>query len=101
MLAQTNHIPRARVDQVLEMTGLTSLSGHRAGTFSPGMTQRPGMAAALLGDPQVLLFGEPVNGPNPDGIRWVRNLLKDLAREGRTSSSPATSRPRWLLPPMR
>jgi len=83
MLAETNHIPRARVDEVLEMTGLTSVSRRRAGKFSLGMTQRLGIAAALLGDPGVLLFDEPVNGLDPDGIRWVRNLLKGLAREGR------------------
>ncbi len=84
MLAQTNSIPRARVDEVLEMTGLTSVGGRRAGKFSLGMAQRLGMAAALLGDPEVLLCDEPVNGLDPDGVRWVRNLLKSLAREGRT-----------------
>jgi ABC-2 type transport system ATP-binding protein len=84
MLAETNSIPPARVGEVLEMTGLTSVSRRRAGKFSLGMTQRLGMAAALLGDPQVVLFDEPVNGLDPDGVRWVRNLLKGLAREGRT-----------------
>jgi ABC-2 type transport system ATP-binding protein len=88
MLAQTNSIQRARVDEVLEMTGLTSVSRRQAGTFPLAMTQRLGMAAALLGDPEVLLFDEPVNGPvnglDPDGVRWVRNLLKGLAREGWT-----------------
>jgi len=84
MLAETNSIPRARVDEMLEMTGLTSASRRRAGKFSLGMTQRLGIAAALLGDPEVLLFDEPVNGLDPDGVRWVRNLLNDLAREGRT-----------------
>jgi ABC-2 type transport system ATP-binding protein len=83
MLAETNGIPRSRVDEVLEMTGLASVSRRRAGKFSLGMTQRLGIAAALLGDPAVLLFDEPVNGLDPDGIRWVRNLLKGLAREGR------------------
>ena len=84
MLAQTNSIPLARVDEVLEMTGISSVSRRRAGKFSLGMTQRLGMAAALLGDPDVLLCDEPVNGLDPDGVRWVRNLLKSLAREGRT-----------------
>jgi ABC-2 type transport system ATP-binding protein len=84
MLAQTNSIPRARVDEMLEIVGLTSVSHRRAGKFSLGMTQRLGMAAAMLGDPEVLLFDEPVNGLDPDGVRWLRNLLKGLAREGRT-----------------
>src|SRR6202020_1088935 len=64
--------------------GLTAVAGQRAGKFSLGMGQRLGIAAALLGDPGVLLFDEPVNGLDPDGIRWVRNLLKGLAQEGRT-----------------
>src|SRR5665213_775985 len=84
MLAQTNRIPRTRVDEVLETVGLTSVASQRAGKFSLGMGQRLGIAAALLGDPELLLFDEPVNGLDPDGIRWVRNLLKGLAREGRT-----------------
>ncbi|MCU1494101.1 MAG: export transporter ATP-binding protein [Acidimicrobiaceae bacterium] len=84
MLAQTNRISRRRVDEVLEIVGLSSVAGRRAGKFSLGMGQRLGIAAALLGDPEVLLFDEPVNGLDPDGIRWVRNLLKGLAREGRT-----------------
>ena len=83
-LAQTNDIPRARVDEVLELVGLTSVARKRAGTFSLGMGQRLGIAAALLGDPGVLLFDEPVNGLDPQGIRWVRMLLKSLAGEGRT-----------------
>lgn len=84
MLAESNDIPLERVDDVLETVGLTDVAGQRAGKFSLGMGQRLGIAAALLGDPDVLLFDEPVNGLDPDGIRWVRNLLKDLARDGRT-----------------
>src|ERR1700690_3828154 len=84
MLAQTNHIANARVDELLEVVGLTEVAGKRAGKFSLGMGQRLGIAAALLGDPEVLLFDEPVNGLDPDGIRWVRNLLKGLASDGRT-----------------
>ena len=84
MLAETNHISMARVDELLDVVGLTSVAGKRAGKYSLGMGQRLGIAAALLGDPEVLLFDEPVNGLDPDGIRWVRNLLKGLAREGRT-----------------
>ncbi|HTX01657.1 MAG TPA: ABC transporter ATP-binding protein, partial [Acidimicrobiales bacterium] len=84
MLAQANRIPPRRVDELLELVGLTSVAHRRAGKFSLGMSQRLGIAAALLGDPGVLLFDEPVNGLDPDGIRWVRNLLKGLAAEGRT-----------------
>jgi ABC-2 type transport system ATP-binding protein len=84
MLAEANHIASRRVDEVLEIVGLSSVAGQRAGKFSLGMSQRLGIAAALLGDPEVLLFDEPVNGLDPDGIRWVRNLLRGLAREGRT-----------------
>jgi ABC-2 type transport system ATP-binding protein len=84
MLAEANHIARRRVSEVLEIVGLTSVARRRAGKFSLGMGQRLGIAAALLGDPEVLLFDEPVNGLDPDGIRWVRNLLKGLAAEGRT-----------------
>ena len=83
-LAQTNGIPRSRVDAVLELVGLADVARRRAGAFSLGIGQRLGMAAALLGDPGVLLFDEPVNGLDPEGIRWVRNLLKGLAAEGRT-----------------
>ena len=83
-LAQTNDIPRSRVDEVLDVVGLTSVAHKRAGTFSLGMGQRLGIAGALLGDPSVLLFDEPINGLDPEGIRWVRNLLKGLGREGRT-----------------
>jgi ABC-2 type transport system ATP-binding protein len=84
MLAQTNRIPATRVDEVLDRVGLTEVAGQRAGKFSLGMGQRLGIAAALLGDPGTLLFDEPVNGLDPDGIRWIRNLLRGLAREGRT-----------------
>ncbi len=84
MLAETNQITLRRVDEVLELVGLADASNRRAGKFSLGMGQRLGIAAALLGDHEVLLFDEPVNGLDPDGIRWVRNLLKGLAGEGRT-----------------
>ena len=83
-LARSNAIPRRRVDEVLDVVGLTSVAGKRAGKFSLGMGQRLGIAAALLGDPGVLLFDEPVNGLDPEGIRWVRTLCKALAAEGRT-----------------
>ncbi len=83
-LAHTNSIPRARVDEVLGMVGLDSVAGRRAGRFSLGMSQRLGIASALLGDPGVLLFDEPVNGLDPEGILWVRTLLTSLAAEGRT-----------------
>ncbi|HEY3841717.1 MAG TPA: ATP-binding cassette domain-containing protein [Acidimicrobiales bacterium] len=83
-LAQTNDIPRSRVDEVLDLVGIANVAHKRAGTFSLGMGQRLGIAAALLGDPGVLLFDEPINGLDPEGIRWVRNLLKGLAQDGRT-----------------
>jgi ABC-2 type transport system ATP-binding protein len=83
-LAQSNSIARGRVDEVLELVGLTAVARKRAGKFSLGMGQRLGIAAALLGDPPVLLFDEPVNGLDPEGIRWVRTLCKNLAAEGRT-----------------
>jgi len=83
-LSLANDIPSGRVDEVLDQVGLTSVAGRRVGKFSLGMTQRLGIAAALLGDPGVLLFDEPVNGLDPEGIRWVRNFLRDLAGEGRT-----------------
>jgi ABC-2 type transport system ATP-binding protein len=84
MLAEANRIPLRRVEEVLNAVGLASVAGQRAGKYSLGMAQRLGIAAALLGDPGVLIFDEPVNGLDPDGIRWVRNLLKGLAAEGRT-----------------
>ncbi len=83
-LAQSNDIPRSRIDAVLEMVGLTEVANKRAGKFSLGMGQRLGIAGALLGDPGILLFDEPINGLDPEGILWVRNLLKRLASEGRT-----------------
>jgi ABC-2 type transport system ATP-binding protein len=83
-LAASNDLPTARVDEVLGLVGLTEVARKRVGTFSLGMGQRLGIAAALLGDPGVLLFDEPINGLDPEGILWVRNLLKGLAAEGRT-----------------
>lgn len=83
-LALSNGIGRARVDQVLELVGLARVARKRAGSFSLGMAQRLGIAAALLGDPPVLLFDEPVNGLDPEGVLWIRNLLKSLAAQGRT-----------------
>ena len=82
-LAASNDIPRSRVEEVLGQVGLAEVAGRRAGTFSLGMAQRLGIAAALLGDPEVLLLDEPVNGLDPEGIRWVRDLLRSLAAEGR------------------
>ncbi|HVX21906.1 MAG TPA: ATP-binding cassette domain-containing protein [Acidimicrobiales bacterium] len=83
-LALSNDIPLRRVDEVLDLVGLASVAGRRAGKFSLGMSQRLGIAAAILGDPGVLLFDEPVNGLDPEGIRWVRHFLRGLAAEGRT-----------------
>jgi ABC-2 type transport system ATP-binding protein len=83
MLAEANRIGRRRVDEVLELVGLTSVARMRAGKLSLGMGQRLGIAAALLGDPGVLLFDEPANGLDPEGIRWARNLLRGLAGDGR------------------
>jgi len=82
-LAQTNDIASGRVDEVLELVGLAGVARKRAGKFSLGMTQRLGIAAALLGDPGLLLFDEPINGLDPEGILWVRTLLRRLASEGR------------------
>ncbi|NIH77746.1 ABC transporter ATP-binding protein [Amycolatopsis viridis] len=83
-MAKSNHLPARRVDEVLETVGLTSVAGKRAGGFSLGMSQRLGIAAALLGDPEVLLFDEPVNGLDPEGILWIRKFMHRLADEGRT-----------------
>jgi ABC-2 type transport system ATP-binding protein len=83
-LAQSNGIGRSRVDEVLDAVGLRSVARKRSGGFSLGMGQRLGIAAALLGDPRVLMFDEPVNGLDPEGVLWIRNLLKSLAAEGRT-----------------
>ena len=83
-LAQSNRIPARRVDQVLEIVGLHDVARRRVGTFSLGMSQRLGIAGALLGDPQVLMFDEPVNGLDPEGIVWIRNLFRSLADDGRT-----------------
>ena len=83
-LAQTNDIPRTRVDEVLSVVGLSEVAGKRSKGFSLGMSQRLGIAATLLGDPEILMFDEPVNGLDPEGILWIRNLMKRLAAEGRT-----------------
>ena len=83
-LAATHRIPLRRVDEVLELVGLAEVARRRAGSFSLGMGQRLGVAAALLGDPKVVLLDEPVNGLDPEGVRWIRELLRDLASRGRT-----------------
>ena len=83
-LAQSNNLPARRVDEVLALVGLTEVARKRSKGFSLGMGQRLGIAAALLGDPQVLMFDEPVNGLDPEGILWIRNFMKQLAAEGRT-----------------
>jgi ABC-2 type transport system ATP-binding protein len=83
-LAAVNDVPSQRIDEVLDIVGLTSVARGRAGKFSLGMAQRLGIAGALLGDPGVLIFDEPINGLDPEGIRWLRHLLRDLASEGRT-----------------
>ncbi|MEV0400171.1 ABC transporter ATP-binding protein [Actinoallomurus sp. NPDC050550] len=82
-LAATTGIPRSRVDEVIDLVGLRDVARKRAGGFSLGMGQRLGIASALLGDPKTLILDEPVNGLDPEGILWIRNLLKDLAAEGR------------------
>ncbi|HEX3842268.1 MAG TPA: ATP-binding cassette domain-containing protein [Acidimicrobiales bacterium] len=83
-LADSNGIPRRRVAEVLEVVGLSDVAGRRVGTFSLGMNQRLGIAAALIGDPETVMFDEPINGLDPEGIVWIRNLMKSLASEGRT-----------------
>jgi len=83
-LAQSNRIPGRRVAEVLEIVGLDQAAGKRAKGLSLGMAQRAGIAAALLGDPEILLLDEPVNGLDPEGIRWIRGLMRQLAAEGRT-----------------
>lgn len=83
-LARTHGLSKRRVDEVLELTGLMSVAGKRVGGYSLGMGQRLGIAAALLGDPEVLIFDEPVNGLDPEGVRWVRHMCRSLAAEGRT-----------------
>jgi ABC-2 type transport system ATP-binding protein len=82
-MAESNDLPRRRVGEVLELVGLSSVAGRRTGGFSLGMAQRLGIAAALLGDPPVLLLDEPVNGLDPEGIVWIRTFLRSLAAEGR------------------
>jgi ABC-2 type transport system ATP-binding protein len=83
-LAQTNGVSRRRVDELIDMVGLREVAGKRVGGFSLGMGQRLGIASALLGDPQVVVLDEPVNGLDPEGVLWIRNLLKGLAADGRT-----------------
>jgi ABC-2 type transport system ATP-binding protein len=83
-LADSNGIDRRRVSEVLDIVGLSDVAAKRVGTFSLGMNQRLGIAAALLGDPETVMFDEPINGLDPDGIVWIRNLMKSLASEGRT-----------------
>jgi ABC-2 type transport system ATP-binding protein len=83
-LAATHAIRSRRVDQVLDLVGLSDVAGKRAGSFSLGMGQRLGIASALLGDPGTVILDEPINGLDPEGVRWVRNLLKTLAGQGRT-----------------
>jgi ABC-2 type transport system ATP-binding protein len=83
-LAQTNGVSRRRVDELIDVVGLRAVAGQRVGGFSLGMGQRLGIASALLGDPRVVVLDEPVNGLDPEGVLWIRNLLKDLAAEGRT-----------------
>jgi ABC-2 type transport system ATP-binding protein len=84
VLAQSNGIPSSRVDEVLGIVGMEAVAGRRVGGFSLGMGQRLGIAAALLGDPPVLMFDEPLNGLDPEGIVWIRQLMQSLARQGRT-----------------
>ena len=83
-LAASNKLPRKRVDEVLDLVGLTAVADKSAGKFSLGMKQRLGLAGALLGDPEILLFDEPVNGLDPEGILWIRTFMQSLAAQGRT-----------------
>ncbi|CAN7297977.1 ATP-binding cassette domain-containing protein [Microbacterium sp. LjRoot45] len=83
-IAATHGLPRSRVDEVIDLTGIASVAGRRAGKFSLGMGQRLGIAAALLGDPQTLILDEPVNGLDPEGVRWVRQFVRYQASQGRT-----------------
>src|SRR5207248_771680 len=83
-MTKAGGLPGKRVDEVLDMVGLTDVADRSVGGFSLGMSQRLGLAAALLGDPQILIFDEPVNGLDPEGIRWIRTLMRSLAAEGRT-----------------
>ena len=83
-MAATHGIPRSRVDEVIELTGIESVAGKRAGKFSLGMGQRLGIASALLGDPHTLILDEPVNGLDPEGVRWVRQFVRHQAASGRT-----------------
>jgi ABC-2 type transport system ATP-binding protein len=83
-LAQTHGIPRSRVSELIDLVGLQDVARKRAGTFSLGMGQRLGIASALLGDPHTVMLDEPINGLDPEGINWMRNLLRGLAAEGRT-----------------
>ena len=97
-IAATHRLPTDRVDEVLDMVGLTTVAGKKAGTLSLGMSQRLGIAAALLGDPPVLLFDEPVNGLDPEGIRWVRTLMRTSQAKAARFSCRATCSPRWPTP---
>lgn len=83
-VAVTHGFSGARIDEVIDLTGLSSVATRKAGKFSLGMSQRLGIAGALLGDPHTLILDEPVNGLDPEGVTWMRNLLKSLAEEGRT-----------------
>jgi ABC-2 type transport system ATP-binding protein len=83
-LAQTHGIPRSRVDELIDLVGLQDVAGKRVGQFSLGMGQRLGIASALLGDPHTVVLDEPINGLDPEGIHWIRELLRSLAAEGRT-----------------
>jgi ABC-2 type transport system ATP-binding protein len=83
-MAASNKLPRKRVDEVLDLVGLSAVAGKSPGKFSLGMKQRLGIAGALLGDPEILLFDEPVNGLDPEGILWIRTFMQSLAAQGRT-----------------